>query len=432
MDCLDDYFGRLFTEIQLPAEIRKQAQTCPAAIKKGNSWFCVRCSSLISRENALPNGEYYCRNCLVFGRISTKASLYFFRQQKFPAVRSLIWTGKLTTYQKRVSDALVSNLEKGDHLLVHAVTGAGKTEMIYKMVASVIDQGKAVCIASPRVDVCIELYKRLTSAFSCPITLLHGNSDPYKRAPLLIATTHQLLKFYRAFDLLIIDEVDAFPFTDNNMLYHGTEKSLKKDGIKIFLTATSTERLDRQVKKGQLKKLHLARRFHGKPLVIPKTQWLGNLLTEMDRGRLPRKLLTMIEKQRKTGFPLLLFFPNIEKGERLAVILQRYFTADSIACVSSQSENRLELIEQFRKGNLQILVSTTILERGVTFPNLDVFILLAHHHLYTKSSLIQMAGRVGRSSDRPTGELIFFHNGLTKSIKKAISEIKEMNQKGGF
>ena len=58
---------------------------------------------------------------------------------------------------------------------------------------------------------CIELYKRMTLDFSCPISLLHGDSDPYFRTPLVISTTHQLLKFYQAFDLLIIDEVDAFP-----------------------------------------------------------------------------------------------------------------------------------------------------------------------------------------------------------------------------
>ena len=46
--------------------------------------------------------------------------------------------------------------------------------------------------------------------FSCEIALLHGESEPYFRTPLVVATTHQLLKFYHAFDLLIVDEVDAF------------------------------------------------------------------------------------------------------------------------------------------------------------------------------------------------------------------------------
>ena len=76
--------------------------------------------------------------------------------------------------------------------------------------------------------------------------------------------------------------------------------------------------------------------------------------------------------------------------------------------------------------------STTILERGVTFPQVDVFVCMANHHLYTSSSLIQIGGRVGRSPDRPTGKLYFFHEGLSKSMLRCREEIKVMNKKGGF
>lgn len=36
---------------------------------------------------------------------------------------------------------------------------------------------------------------------------------------LVICTTHQLLKYYQAFDLLIIDEIDSFPYAGNPQLY---------------------------------------------------------------------------------------------------------------------------------------------------------------------------------------------------------------------
>ena len=58
------------------------------------------------------------------------------------------------------------------------------------------------------------------------------------------------------------------------------------------------------------------------------------------------------------------------------------------------------------------------------------FVVEANHQLFTKSSLVQIGGRVGRSMDRPTGELIFFHDGLNQSIKRAIKEIKT-NESGG-
>ena len=315
--------------------------------------------------------------------------------------------------------------------MVHAVTGAGKTEMIYQVVAKVIDQGGAVCLASPRIDVCLELHKRLQNDFACEIALLHGESDPYFRTPLVIATTHQLLKFYQAFDLLIVDEVDAFPYVDNPVLYHAVNNCVKENGLRIFLTATSTDELDRKVKQGELKRLSLPRRFHGNPLIVPKPIWLSHFNRYLEKNGLPPKLKLYIEKQRKTAYPLLIFASEIKKGEKLKEILQEKFPNEKIGFVSSITEDRLEQVQAFRDGELTILISTTILERGVTFPRVDVFVVEANHQLFTKSSLVQIGGRVGRSMDRPTGELIFFHDGLNQSIKRAIKEIKQMNQEAG-
>ena len=92
----------------------------------------------------------------------------------------------------------------------------------------------------------------------------------------------------------------------------------------------------------------------------------------------------------------------------------------------------MQQVQAFRDRELTILISITILERGVTFPCVDVFVVEANHKLFTKSSLIQIGGRVGRSMDRPTGQLIFFHDGINRSIKKATKEVKEMNQEAGL
>ena len=432
MEDKNDYYGRIFVESQLSDELKEEAEKLPSMVKRKDNFTCNRCGSIVLSDNILQTGQTHCRECLVFGRNISDSYLYYFQQKSFQKNNSLNWQGRLTPYQNEVSEGMLSGIAEKKDLLVHAVTGAGKTEMIYHSVAKIIDDGGCVCIASPRIDVCLELYKRMSRDFSCPITLLHGEAEPYKRAPLIIATTHQLLKFYQAFDLLIIDEVDAFPFVDNKMLYYAVNQSLKKDGVKIFLTATSTDELDKKVRKGDLKKLHLARRFHANPLVVPKMLWLSGVLKSMKKGKIPKKLDLLLKNQRKSGYPLLIFFPNIEQGKRFLMVLQEKFPTEKIGFVSSRTEDRLELVEKFRKNEITILVSTTILERGVTFPCVDVFVVLANHKLYTKSALVQISGRVGRAAERPTGELLFLHDGATKSMQQAIKEIKEMNKKGGF
>ena len=427
-----NYLGRLFTEKELTKEEREVAVKLPAMRKKKGKLFCQRCDSPILEEWYLPVGAYYCRECLLMKRVRSDQALYYFTQEDFPKQDVLQWRGQLTPFQEKVSEGLIRAVEKKEPTLVHAVTGAGKTEMIYQVVAKVIDGGGAVCLASPRIDVCLELYRRLQNDFACEIALLHGESEPYFRTPLVVATTHQLLKFYHAFDLLIVDEVDAFPYVDNSMLYYAVNNSVKEDGLRIFLTATSTDELDKKVRTGELKRLSLPRRFHGNPLIIPKPVWLSDFNRCLERSQLSSKLKAYIEKQRKTGYPLLIFASEIQKGEKLKEILQVYFPDEKIGFVSSVTEDRLEQVQAFRDGELTILISTTILERGVTFPCVDVFVVEANHRLFTKSSLIQIGGRVGRSMDRPTGELLFFHDGLNASIKKAIKEIKQMNKEAGL
>ncbi|MGT2756676.1 DEAD/DEAH box helicase [Streptococcus ovuberis] len=433
MENLDDYRGRLFVEGQLPESFAAYAETLPAVREEKGRQFCGRCGSEMDTVKCLlPIGATYCRECLLLGRVRSDQTLYHIPQTPFEPKDYLLWKGQLTAWQERISKGLLEAVAGGQSALVHAVTGAGKTEMIYQVVAETLAKGQAVCIATPRIDVCIELYRRLSQDFSCPIALLHGEGDPYFRTPLVIATTHQLLKFYQAFDLLIIDEVDAFPFVDNPMLYHAVNQSLTLKGCKLVLTATSTEELDRQVQKGELILLRLPRRFHENPLVVPRKVWLSGFQKAIAQKTLPQKLLKDIREQRQTGFPLLIFAPEITMGQALANCLESYFPAEQVGFVSSQTAERLEVVTAFREREVTILVSTTILERGVTFPCVDVFVVEANHRLYSKSSLVQIGGRVGRSLERPTGLLHFYQDGTNRAIEKAIAEIQLMNKESGL
>ncbi|NCB81618.1 MAG: DNA/RNA helicase, partial [Bacilli bacterium] len=172
----------------------------------------------------------------------------------------------------------------------------------------------------------------------------------------------------------------------------------------------------------QLEKVSLSRRFHDNPLVVPKVIFSGS----------EKLIYRHIKKQRETGFPLLIFAPVITFGKLFSERLYRLFPDERIGFVASTSEDRVDEIERFRQGQLTILISTTILERGVTFPKVDVFVVHSEHRLFTKSSLIQIAGRAGRSPERPTGLVYFFHTGLTRDMTRAISEIRQMNRLGGF
>ncbi|MNU00243.1 hypothetical protein D3C72_2433180 [compost metagenome] len=69
-------------------------------------------------------------------------------------------------------------------------------------------------LATPRKDVVLELAPRLAKAFGGRkvVALYGGSGERWEQGDITLATTHQLMRFYQAFDLVIIDELDAFPY----------------------------------------------------------------------------------------------------------------------------------------------------------------------------------------------------------------------------
>ena len=423
---MKNLFGRLLTRQELdsdPTQLPTEVISIPGMVQSGKYVICNRCgTSSLMQSVSLQVSAFFCPACIGLGRVRSDELLYHIPQQPFPKQDTLAWQGTLTPYQAKISHQLVEAVEQKLKILVHAVTGAGKTEMIYDAINTSISSGGAVCIATPRTDVARELYSRLSRDFNLTISLLHADAAPYFRTPLVISTTHQLLRYRNAFDLLVIDEVDAFPFVNNTILHYAADHAQKNSATVIYLTATPTDKLNALVKSGQLTSATLSRRFHGYPLVIPKPIFSAN----------DKTIYRYIKKQRKTYFPLLIFAPVITWGKAFTATLRQLFPDEQIGFVASTSQERSDIITQFREGSLSILVTTTILERGVTFPKVDVFVLHAHHRLFTTASLVQISGRVGRSLERPTGLIYFFHQGLTKQITQAISDIRHMNKLGGF
>ena len=98
------------------------------------------------------------------------------------------------------------------------------------------------------------------------------------------------------------------------------------------------------------------------------------------------------------------------------------------AFVSSKEEERSLIIERFKKGYYSYLVTTSILERGVTVENLQVIVFSADNEIYDSASLIQIAGRAGRKINSPYGKVIFIGEEFNSEIEKCISEISKYNK----
>ena len=86
----------------------------------------------------------------------------------------------------------------------------------------------------------------------------------------------------------------------------------------------------------------------------------------------------------------------------------------------------------FAAGKLKILVTTTLLERGLTFPDLDVLVLYADQSaIFSTETLVQIAGRVGRSASSPSGEVLMIGGSVSRQMQEARKWVVRMNREAG-
>ena len=379
---------------------------------------------------------WYCLKCIAMGKVKACSVLIAIpeEEQPFPKREEGLahYKHTLSVKQEQLSLECLNVVKQTgfrEHLL-WAVTGSGKTEMIFSSLEWMLQQGKRVAIAAPRIDVCVELAPRLKEAFpTVEQNVLHSQSEEgYKRVPLTIATTHQMLRFYRAFDLVVIDETDSFPYRDNELLIRAVHRALKEDGCLLYLTATPSQALEKRIKRKELSVSLLPERYHKKPLVVPTMTYIGDLEKRLRKKKVPKPLQRFIDEHVRVGKRFLLFVPRITLLSPIEAALRRQFPNATFETVSSKEPNRQARIAQMRAGKLDFLVTTTILERGVTFPGVDVCVINAHEEEFSREVLVQIAGRVGRTAECPTGEVVYFHNGKTKAMVQAVREIEDLNQ----
>lgn len=134
---------------------------------------------------------------------------------------------KLTAFQQKVVESLGNEL-KSD-VFLEAVCGAGKTEMCLPILVHSLNKGLSCGWAVPRREIVLELATRLRKYFPelKIVSVCQGHTDKVV-GDLIIATTHQLYRYKNFFDLLILDEPDAFPYAGNEMLQNFVHSSLKK------------------------------------------------------------------------------------------------------------------------------------------------------------------------------------------------------------
>src|SRR5680860_376951 len=408
-----------------------RAKWVPAVRRIGNGWQCQRCGE---RDVEEWPSQYEmaatCRSCESIG-VSTSMDVVYRDERSLmggPAEVSFQPHWVLTEAQRLASEQVFEFIKDTYEktALLWAACGAGKTEVCFPSAAWAMKQGKSVLFAAPRQDVINDVAPRLQRDFpGYPFQVLTGTSSvKFQGGGLVLATTHQVLRFWRAFDVIFMDEMDAFPYQGSHALQWGLNHALRQGGKILYLTATPSSEGLKVVRQGIMRLIRLPARYHRISLPVPIWEKSRH---SIEPNGCTGVWVTQIKLLRAQG-PVLVFVPKISWIDPWIKCFRQCFPSWCVDGSYSSDPNRSSKIERLRRGEFDVFVSTTILERGITLPGIQVVVLGADHPVFDERALVQMAGRVGRTRESPEGRVVFISKQRTPDMKTAVLWIEEQNK----
>ena len=146
------------------------------------------------------------------------------------------------------------------------------------------------------------------------------------------------------------------------------------------------------------------------------------------------EVLKFIQKEIKFGNQVFWVCPLIEESKKIdhssAIKKFEYLKKkfpDKVALIHGKTDNqeKEKILNEFLDKKFQILVSTTIIEVGIDFPNANV-IIIENANKFGLSQLHQLRGRVGRG-DKDSTCILMFKSNLSDNARKRINILKETN-----
>lgn len=333
----------------------------------------------------------------------------------------------LTGAQERVFGEIKSDMESPYpmHRLIQGDVGSGKTVVALMAMLSAVECGYQAALMAPTEILARQHYlniSRMAGDTGVSSALLTGSE---KDRPLgdiargdvdIVVGTHALIQEgveFKALGLAVIDEQHRFGVMQRAVLR-------KKAGNPDVLVMTATP--------------------------IPRTLAMtlyGDLdysvIDELPPGRTPVRtmLFTPDEKQEiyslisgevASGGRVYVVYPVIEESEKTALrsatmgeeAFRKVFPDFRVALIHGRMKaaERDEVMREFKEGNIDILVSTTVIEVGVDVPEASLM-LVVHAERFGLSQLHQLRGRVGRG-ERRSGCLLLAYGPLSEDARRRL------------
>ena len=340
----------------------------------------------------------------------------------------------LTGAQERTLAEILSDLKSPAHMnrLLQGDVGSGKTVVAGLAMYAVYTASYQSALMVPTEILAEQHFKSLSQLFpDLKLALLTGSMKAAERKETLLAIelgqvdmvigTHALIQDgvqYHHLGLVIVDEQHRFGVAQRRIL---REKGDNPDVL--MMTATPIPRTLAITAFGDMDVSIIDQMPAGRKPII--TRWVKHEQLEV--------VLDWIKKELVKGAQVYFISPLIEESEALDLKnaidleeeLQAYFGGDarvSLLHGKMKSDEKEAIMQAFKNKEVDILVSTTVIEVGVNVPNATIMVIMDADR-FGLSQLHQLRGRVGRGDKQSYAVLVA--NPKTESGKKRMKIMTE-------
>ncbi len=343
---------------------------------------------------------------------------------------------ELTPDQNKVLDEICLDMASPRPMnrLIQGDVGSGKTLVAFLSVLNMVEAGRQAALLAPtellarqHAENAIKYLEKL----GLRIAFLSGNVQSEGRRILLrelkeghidfLIGTHALFTedvIFRDLGLAVIDEQHRFGVAQRQAM---ASKGHQPD--MLFMTATPIPRTLAMTAFGDL------------DVSTIKTMPAGRkpIETHLARGGNEQKVYDFVRRELDRGRQAYFVYPLIEQSEKLDLKdaqsmyedLHKAFPGRKLGLIHSRipEEEKDATMEAFNRGELHILVATSVVEVGVDVPNATIMVI-EHAERFGLSALHQLRGRVGRC-DLQSYTFLIYSNKLTDEGKQRLKIIME-------
>ncbi len=358
--------------------------------------------------------------------------------QKFEEKISKILSFKLTNEQLKVIKEINFDLKSDERMfrILQGDVGSGKTIVSLLTIANVIESNYQCAFMGPTEILSFQHFKLAKKIFrntNFNIKFLTGKTELNKRKSILkdlangkidlIIGTHALFQKnikFKNLGYVVIDEQHKFGVKQRSDL-------AKKGGDNCDLLLMSATPIPRTMMMSLYGDMDISK-------IKKKPSSRKSIVTLSKPEKKIDQLWIYIQKQINTGNQIFWVCPLIEKSKvldyasaklKFEMINKKFPNKVGLIHGALENEKRDIVLNKFLNKEISILVSTTVIEVGIDFPNANL-IIIENANKFGLAQLHQLRGRVGRG-DKQGICIMLFKDGLSKNAIKRIKILKQID-----